>query len=245
MKTDTKGSPAGRPVRNQNRLLEVKNLTKVFGHGIGRGHETIALQDFSLTLYDDQPKITAIAGESGSGKTTLARLILDFIKPTSGEILWRGRNLHKMSKKELMSYRHECQAVFPGPVRRVQPVLPGRSHISHGDNRVQAGAQQGRSCPDRGRCTRSGRPESAGDPWQVPAPALRRAATAAHRCAGLPAQAAADRGRRAGVDDRCLTASHDSRYHAQAEGRVRDQLSLHYPRSLHRVSDQRPHLHTV
>ena len=70
-----------------NRLLEVKNLTKVFGGGIGTKHKTVALDDFSLTLYDDEPRITTIAGESGSGKTTLARLILDFIKPTSGEIL--------------------------------------------------------------------------------------------------------------------------------------------------------------
>ena len=113
-----------------NQLLEVKNLTKVFGHGIGRGHETIALQDFSLTLYDDQPKITAIAGESGSGKTTLARLILDFIKPTSGEILWRGRNLHKMSKKELMAYRHECQAVFQDPYAAFNPFYRV-DHIFH------------------------------------------------------------------------------------------------------------------
>ena len=104
-----------------NRLLEVKNVRKVFGGGIGRQHETIAVDDFSLTLYDDDPKITAIAGESGSGKTTLARLILDFIKPTSGEILWRGRNLHKMSKRELMSYRHECQAVFQDPYAAFNP----------------------------------------------------------------------------------------------------------------------------
>ena len=84
-----------------NAVLEVKNLTKVFCSG------PAALEDFSLTLFDDQSMITAIAGESGSGKTTLARLILDFIRPSSGEIFWRGRNLHKMSKKELMAYRRE------------------------------------------------------------------------------------------------------------------------------------------
>ena len=111
-------------------LLEVRNLTKIFGRGIGRGHETIALQDFSLALYDDQPMITAIAGESGSGKTTLARLILDFIQPTSGQILWRGQNLHKMSKKELMSYRHECQAVFQDPYAAFNPFYRV-DHIFH------------------------------------------------------------------------------------------------------------------
>ena len=105
-----------------NQLLEVRNLTKVFGGGgLGRRHETVALEDFNLTLYDDQPMITAIAGESGSGKTTLARLILDFIKPTSGEILWQGRDLHKMSKKELLAYRRQCQAVFQDPYAAFNP----------------------------------------------------------------------------------------------------------------------------
>ena len=104
-----------------NRLLEVKNLTKVFGGGLGRRNETVALDDFSLTLYGDKPMITAIAGESGSGKTTLARLILDFIKPTSGEILWQGSDLHKMSKQELMAYRRQCQAVFQDPYAAFNP----------------------------------------------------------------------------------------------------------------------------
>ena len=96
-------------------VLEVKNLTKAFGGS------PAALEDFSLTLFDDKPMITAIAGESGSGKTTLARLILDFIRPSSGEILWRGRSLHKMSKKERMAYRRECQAVFQDPYAVFNP----------------------------------------------------------------------------------------------------------------------------
>ena len=98
-----------------NAVLEVKNLTKVFGSS------PAALEDFSMTLFDDKPMITAIAGESGSGKTTLARLILDFIRPSSGEIFWRGRNIHKMSKKELMAYRRECQAVFQDPYAVFNP----------------------------------------------------------------------------------------------------------------------------
>ena len=96
-------------------ILEVKNLTKVFGSS------PAALEDISLTLFDDKPTITAVAGESGSGKTTLARLILDFIRPSSGEILWRGRSLRKMSKKERMAYRRECQAVFQDPYAVFNP----------------------------------------------------------------------------------------------------------------------------
>ena len=73
----------------------------------------------------------------------------------------------------------------------------------------------------------------------------RRPAPAAHRGARVPAQAAPDRGRRAGFDDRRLTAGDDPRHHAEAEGRFWHQLPVHHPRPVHRLPDQRPHLHPV
>jgi peptide/nickel transport system ATP-binding protein len=42
---------------------------------------------------DPRPKITTIAGESGSGKSTLANLALDFIHPTVGQILYKGKEI--------------------------------------------------------------------------------------------------------------------------------------------------------
>jgi len=74
-------------------LLEIRNTTKIYRGGFLRpGQQLIALQDFNLTILETPATITAIAGESGSGKTTLANLILGFISPTSGEILYRGQN---------------------------------------------------------------------------------------------------------------------------------------------------------
>ncbi len=90
-------------------LLEVKNATKIFGSG---ANETVALANFSLSVSTDQPSFTAIAGESGSGKTTLARLLLGFAQPTSGEVLYRGKNLQKMSGADWLAFRHEVQAIF-------------------------------------------------------------------------------------------------------------------------------------
>ncbi len=78
-------------------LLEAKNLTRVFGDG---PNATVALDNFSLLVSGDDPSFTAIAGESGSGKTTLARLLLGFSQPTSGEVLYRGKNLWTMGRNE-------------------------------------------------------------------------------------------------------------------------------------------------
>ena len=61
----------------------------------------------SLVIGDDRPSITVVAGESGSGKTTLARLLLGIIHPTSGDILYQGKRLHEMSRRERRVFRRE------------------------------------------------------------------------------------------------------------------------------------------
>lgn len=99
-------------------LLEAKNLTKVFGSGAS---VTVALDNFSLTVSGGTPSFTSIAGESGSGKTTLARMLLGFSQPTSGEVLYRGKNLWKMSSGEWLQFRRDVQAVFQDPFEVFNP----------------------------------------------------------------------------------------------------------------------------
>ena len=59
--------------------------------------------------------ITAIVGESGSGKTTLARLLLGLVAPTSGQVLYQGRDLHALSGTERRAFRRDIQAIFQDP----------------------------------------------------------------------------------------------------------------------------------
>lgn len=102
-------------------LLEVKNVTKVFGGGLfDRGH-LVALEDFSLVIDGERPRITTIAGESGSGKTTLANLVLGFISPSAGEVCFQGRNIHRMARSELFQFRREVQAIFQDPYGTYNP----------------------------------------------------------------------------------------------------------------------------
>jgi peptide/nickel transport system ATP-binding protein len=102
-------------------LLEIRNVTKVYQRGLLSSHAKIALKDFSLTLKEDEPTILTVAGESGSGKTTLAMLLLGFITPTTGEILYRGQNIVSLRGPDRMAYRREVQAVFQDPFAVFNP----------------------------------------------------------------------------------------------------------------------------
>ena len=102
-------------------LLEFKNVTKVYSRGLLSKTSTTALGDISIKLDEDKPTIMTVAGESGSGKTTLAMLLLGFIQPTSGQILYKGKDISKLHGNEQMSFRREVQAVFQDPFAVFNP----------------------------------------------------------------------------------------------------------------------------
>lgn len=102
-------------------LLEIRKVSKVYQRGLLSSKATVALKEFSLTLKEDEPTILTVAGESGSGKTTLAMLLLGFTTATTGEILYRGKNIAGLVGKERMAYRREVQAVFQDPFAVFNP----------------------------------------------------------------------------------------------------------------------------
>jgi peptide/nickel transport system ATP-binding protein len=103
-------------------LLEVRDLTKVYGGGVlKRGEFTVALDHVTYSVPDDRPSITAVAGESGSGKSTLALLMMGFAEPTSGQVLYRGKDLITMSRQERMQFRRAVQPIFQDPYESFNP----------------------------------------------------------------------------------------------------------------------------
>jgi len=104
-------------------LLEARHARKVFeSAGMFReAARTVAVDDFSLTVQDDIPSFTTIAGESGSGKTTIARLLLGLASTSSGEILYRGRSIDSLSRTERARFRLEVQAIFQDPFEVYNP----------------------------------------------------------------------------------------------------------------------------
>ncbi|MCX5579391.1 ABC transporter ATP-binding protein [Kaistia terrae] len=102
-------------------LLRLENISKVYSRGLINAQSNVALSNFSLTLREDEPTILTVAGESGSGKTTLAMLLLGFTAPTTGQIIYRGRDISTLRGEEKMAYRREVQAVFQDPFAVFNP----------------------------------------------------------------------------------------------------------------------------
>lgn len=66
-------------------------------------------------------EILALAGESGSGKTTLGKLLLRLVAPSSGKILFQGKDITKLRDKEMKPLRREMQIVFQDPFESLNP----------------------------------------------------------------------------------------------------------------------------
>ena len=106
-------------------LLEVKNLKKYFRNPGGTLH---AVDDISFLL--DQGKTLGVVGESGCGKTSLGRTILHLIDPTSGEIIFDGRDISKPTNKELIQLREEMRIIFQDPYSSLNPRMSVRAAIT-------------------------------------------------------------------------------------------------------------------
>jgi oligopeptide/dipeptide ABC transporter ATP-binding protein len=96
-------------------LLEIRHVTKVFGAGLVKRYLTTALEDFSFAIDNEQLSITGVVGESGSGKTTMARILLGLESPTEGDVLYQGKDLRRLSRREWRTFRRDVQAIFQDP----------------------------------------------------------------------------------------------------------------------------------
>lgn len=105
-------------------FLELRNVSKVFGGGLFNRKKTVALDNLSLVVDTDTPGVKAIAGESGSGKSTLGLILMGFLTPTSGQVLYRGKDLSTLGGAEQMSFRREIQAIFQDPFSVYNPFYP-------------------------------------------------------------------------------------------------------------------------
>jgi peptide/nickel transport system ATP-binding protein/oligopeptide transport system ATP-binding protein len=71
-----------------------------------------------------------LEGESGSGKTTVGRSVLQLITPTSGEVIFEGKDLTKLSFEELRQVRRQMQIVFQDPFASLDPKMTVGSSIA-------------------------------------------------------------------------------------------------------------------
>lgn len=84
-------------------MIEVKNLTKSFGDKTVLDH---------ISVQFETGKTNLIIGQSGSGKTVLMKNLVGLLEPTSGQVLYDGRDFVNMSKKEKVLMRREMGMIF-------------------------------------------------------------------------------------------------------------------------------------
>lgn len=103
-------------------LLEIKNLTKYFPTKqgfLGKKGEIKAVDGVNLTIYEGET--LSIVGESGCGKSTTGRCVMQLIEPTSGEVLFQGKDLTKVTGKALREIKRDMQFVFQDPFASLNP----------------------------------------------------------------------------------------------------------------------------
>jgi phosphonate transport system ATP-binding protein len=103
MEPTTAGSRSA-PDRTSDRSLRIHHLNKEY-----RAGEPV-LRDVSLAI--EGRGLTAIIGPSGTGKSTLVRCINRLVEPTSGEILFRGQDMVRLSSRELRAARRRIGMIF-------------------------------------------------------------------------------------------------------------------------------------
>lgn len=111
--------------KEEGLILEAKHVTKKFP--LTKDKELIANNDVSLKFYKGQT--LGIVGESGCGKSTFMRMMVQLERPTSGEILFKGKNIAKMSGEELRKNRRNVQMVFQNPSTSFNPKMKVRDII--------------------------------------------------------------------------------------------------------------------
>lgn len=107
-------------------ILEITNLSTYFNvnSSFFSKNKTVvkAVDDVSFKVYEKET--VGLVGESGCGKTTLGRSILLLENPKKGSIIYKGKDLLKLSTKEIMKLRRDIQIIFQDPYSSLNPRIP-------------------------------------------------------------------------------------------------------------------------
>lgn len=104
-------------------LVEAVDLVKNFdvSNVWGRKSKVViqAVSNVNIKIYEGET--LALVGESGCGKSTIGRLLLNLIKPTSGCVLFEGKDISKLNSKEILDIRKKMQIIFQDPYASLNP----------------------------------------------------------------------------------------------------------------------------
>ena len=109
-------------------ILEVKHLKKYFP--VDAKHTLKAVDDVSFTIYEGET--LGIVGESGCGKITCGRTCIGVYEATSGEVLYKGKDINKMTAVERKEFTKKVQMIFQDPYSSLDPRMKVHDIIAEG-----------------------------------------------------------------------------------------------------------------
>jgi peptide/nickel transport system ATP-binding protein len=121
----------GNPLVSVRDLKTYYSIRGSFGQRlIGREVGSVrAVDDVSFDLHEGE--VLGLVGESGSGKTTLGRTLLGLVRATDGTVMFEGRDVTKLSERELREHRRRMQIVFQDPHASLNPAMTLLQSVGH------------------------------------------------------------------------------------------------------------------
>ena len=102
-------------------LIEAKGLSKIYRlkTGLLQRKSIAAVQEASFALW--RGRTLGVVGESGSGKTTIGMLLMRLVEASTGEVMFGGTDLLRLSEAQMMAYRRRIQIIFQNPYASLNP----------------------------------------------------------------------------------------------------------------------------
>lgn len=97
-------------------LISIRNLKKYFNTPNGYLH---AVDNVNVDIFKGET--LGVVGESGCGKSTLGRVILRLLDPTSGEVMYNGTDINRLTHKQMKEFRPKMQIIFQDPYASLNP----------------------------------------------------------------------------------------------------------------------------
>ena len=109
-------------------LVQVKDVCKYFH--VGKNADLKAVDHVSFDIYKGET--VGLVGESGCGKSTMGRCMIRLYEPTSGEVLYEGKDITKLSKAEQKEFCGKVQMIFQNPYASLNSRMTVKESVGEG-----------------------------------------------------------------------------------------------------------------